>query len=115
MPTTINDKCFIDLLNQIFELEKKTERLKETHTLHRNIQKIKQLLESELFDDGSGYLYHNPKGEPYDETRSDCEANIIGESDKKLVIIDVIKPVIRLKRNGVAQVVQKAVVVVEGK
>jgi len=108
-----NQKIFLDLLNQIFEIEKKLERIQESNSISRNVNKLRELFETELNQQGVGLTYHNPLGEPYSETRTDCDASISGESTENLAIIEVIKPIIRLKQGGFNQIVQKAVVVVQ--
>lgn len=113
---------YLDLVNQIFEIEKKTSLLKEENSLHRNISKIKDLVENELFTNTGGVVglsYHNPIGEKYNETRTDCEASIAGDSSEHLRIIEVIKPIIYCNfsenQSTIKTIVQKAVVVVESK
>lgn len=106
-----------DIINQIFEIERKAEKLQESNSIQRNIDKLKDILENQisvLFPD-TGFIYENPVGEDYNETRTDCTASIAGESTENLVIIEVIKPIIRYKQNNMTQIVQKAVVVVQSK
>lgn len=111
-----SEKVFLDMLNQIFEIEKKLEKIQETNTIARNLTNIKNLFETRLYEKSqSGLTVHNPLGEAYDQTRLDCEANIAGESTENLVITEVIKPIIRFKQGGLNQIVQKAVVVVQSK
>lgn len=106
-------KIYLDMLNQIFEIEKKLERVQESNSINRNLNKLKELFETELYQQGSGLTYHNPIDEPYSETRFDCDASIAGESTENLVITEVIKPIIRFKQGGYNHIVQKAVVVVK--
>lgn len=101
--------AFIRIINQIFEIEKKANKLQETNSIGRNFRRIKQELEE------MGIRYHNPTGEAYDETRTDCEASISGTSTQSLVITEVIKPIIRLEKDGFTQIIQRGIVVVEGK
>lgn len=112
-------KVYLDIINQIFEIEKKTASIQEPHTIYRNINKLKEILESDLGNPNSGepegFVFHNPLGEPFNETRTDCEASISGTSTDNLEIIEVIKPIIRYKKGGRNLIVQKAVVVVESK
>lgn len=100
---------YLYLINQVFDMERKVDRLSEKNSLSRNIDRIKSKF-SEL-----GLEVFNPMGEPYNETRTDCEANIAGESSEGLVITDVIKPIVRLRSGGASLIVQKAVVIVEEK
>lgn len=108
-----SQKFFLDILNQIFEIEKKLERIQENNSISRNLNKIKEIFETEIYQEGSGLIYENPIGEPYNETRFDCEASIAGESTENLVITEVIKPIIRYKQGGISNIVQKAIVVVQ--
>ena len=90
---------YLDLVNQVFEIEKKANSIQETNSIHRNIKRLKDLLENELFRVGAverevGISYHNPLGEKYDETRTDCEASIAGSDTENLEIVEVIKPII---------------------
>jgi hypothetical protein len=96
-----------NVLNQVFEMEKKLRRLDNGEVLQRNIERMKEGFES------LGLVYHNPINEKYDETRTDCEANISGDSVENLHVIEVIKPIIRFKKEGLNIIVQKAIVIVE--
>jgi hypothetical protein len=82
-------------MNQIFEIEKKATNLKEDNSIQRNINKMKGIIEEEFFKDITiGLSYHNPLGESYNDTRTDCEATIAGTEVENLEIIEVIKPII---------------------
>lgn len=98
---------YLYLINQVFDMERKVERLTEKHSLSRNLDRMK----SKFAD--LGLEISNPMGEPYNETRTDCEANIAGDGTEGLVITDVIKPIVRLRNGDVALIVQKAVVIAE--
>lgn len=100
---------FIYLINQVFDMERKVAKLTESNSLARNLDRIKN-----KFQD-LGLEMANPLGESYDETRTDCEANIAGSSTDNLVITDVIKPIVRLRQGDSSLIVQKAVVIVESK
>ena len=104
----------LNLLNQVFEIEKKVARLDDPGTIGRNVRRMKDMFENDLSASG-GFAYDDPTGQPYDETRTDCEATIIGESTEGLVIVDVIKPIVRYTANGFSQIVQRAVVTVESR
>jgi len=109
-------EVLLDIVNQIFEIERKVEKLQESNSIQRNVDKLKEILESQitsLFANEVGFVYENPIGQKYDETRTDCEASIAGENTEDLVIIEVIKPIIRFKQNNMTQIVQKAIVVVQ--
>lgn len=108
-----SSKVYLEMINQIFEIEKKVDKLSERNSISRNISRLQDILEN--LQDGVGFIYHNPIDEPYDETRLDCDANIAGESAENLVITEVIKPIIRYKQGGHTRIVQKAVVIVQSK
>jgi hypothetical protein len=108
----------LDVLNQVFEIEKKVQKLSEENSIHRNLRKLRS-----RFEEGyplaigqslvrAGLTYQDPTGEPYDETRTDCEASIAGGSAENLRIVETIKPIIRLQHGAVSLIVQRAVVVV---
>jgi len=106
-------KPIIFILNQIFEIEKKLVKIKEKNSIMRNVEKLKEYFETGFLGMDLSITYHNPIGEKYDETRTDCEASIAGTSDEDLVITEVIKPIIRIKQHGRTFIIQRAVVIVE--
>ena len=95
------------LINQIFEIENKVKQENLDDKFERNFNRIKQTFEDE------GYTYHNPIGEKYTETRTDCEASISGNLGNNLQIVQVIKPIIHRHENGATTIVQKGIVIVE--
>ena len=99
-------KQIINIINQVFEIEKKT-GANSTSNIQRHLDRIKAEL-AEL-----GYDYHNPVNEKWDETRTDCEANVAGSLKNKMLITEVIKPVVHQKTDGAKKIIQKAIVVVE--
>ena len=112
---------YLDFVNQIFEIEKKSINLNEENSILRNVNKIKALIEDEFFK-GSimiGLSYHNPIGESYSDTRTDCEATIAGGGVDNLEIIEVIKPIIfyAYRESQIIKkvIVQQAVVIVQQK
>ena len=114
-------QAYLDFINQIFEIEKKATNLKEDNSIQRNINKLKAILEEEFFKGSStiGLTYHNPLGEVYSDTRTDCEATIAGIEVENLEIIEVIKPIIfyAYQENGktLKVIVQPAVVIAKSK
>ena len=112
-------KLYLDLVNQIFEIEKKAAQIQESNSIQRNVNKLKEILENDLGGQSGGepqgFIYYNPLGEDYNETRTDCEASIAGTRTDNLEIIEVIKPIIRYRKGRMNIIVQKAVVVVESK
>ena len=115
------NQAYLDFINQIFEIEKKSSNLKEDNSIQRNINKMKGIMEGEFFKGTStiGLSYHNPLGESYSDTRTDCEATISGTSVENLEIIEVIKPIIfyAFQENDKTMkiIVQPAVVIVQSK
>jgi hypothetical protein len=112
-------KPYFELLDQLFEVERKLEMIEESNSISRNLNKMKDIFETSLFSKSTssdiGLIYHNPIGESYNETRSDLEASIAGNSTENLVITEVIKPIIRQKSGESTFIVRKGVVVVESK
>ncbi len=117
-------QAYLDLVNQIFEIERKVSQIKEDNSIVRNINKLKDLMESELFtvrgnESTIGLTYHNPIGENYSDTRTDCEASIAGTNTENLVIVEVIKPIVfyTYSESGkvLKNIAQKAVVIVKSK
>jgi hypothetical protein len=109
-------QSYLDLLNQVFEIEKKASQLQEPNSISRNINKIKEIFGSIFSSDAdgeAGLSYHNPIGERYNETRTELEASISGGSAEQLFIKEVIKPIIRYRKGGMNAIAQKGVVVVE--
>lgn len=115
MDTIKIPKHFPFVLNQLFEIESKLKTIKEPNSIQRNIDRIKEYLETSALSDGQGLIYHNPIGEPYKETRADCEATISGNSHENLEIIEVLKPIIYFKYANTQTIIQKAVVIVQSK
>lgn len=114
-------QSYLDFMNQIFEIEKKAINLKEENSIQRNINKMKGIMEEEFFKGTStiGLSFHNPLGEAYNDTRTDCEATISGSSVESLEIIEVIKPIIffayQENDKTLKSIVQPAVVIVQSK
>ena len=120
----IKTDSLFNLMDQVFEIEQKLEVIKEPNSIKkRNISRIKDIFKN-IFknihatpsEPNCGLSYHNPIiGEKYDETRTDLEASIAGESTKDLVIKEVNKPIIRFRAPGIDRIVRKGVVVVGSK
>jgi len=112
-------KPYFELLDQLFEIERKLENIEESNSIARNLNKMKDIFETNLFSISTsseiGFTYHNPIGESYNETRLDLEASIAGNSTENLIIKEVIKPIIRYKSGGSTLIARKGVVVVESK
>ncbi len=100
-------KEWLFVINQIFEMENKVSKLAENNSLQRNLDKIKIMLTD------MGLTFENPIGQKFDETRTDCEASITGNSTENLEIVEVLKPIVRLSQNGVSAIAQKGLVIVK--
>jgi hypothetical protein len=111
-------KPYFELLDQLFEVERKLDKIQEEHNIGRNLNKMKDIFEN-FFSNSSGadvgFTYHDPIGEQYNETRLDLEASIAGNSSENLIVTEVIKPIIRYKSGGSTLIARKGVVVVESK
>ena len=106
-------KHYLFLLNQIFEIEQKTAKIHEQNSIQRNIDRLKGFFETEALAENQGLIYHNPIGESFDETRTDCEATISGTGHENLKIIEVIKPIIYVKYSNTQMIAQKGIVIVQ--
>ncbi len=100
-------KQHLKIINQVFEIEKKLADKPDSESMRRNVDRIKNYF-WEL-----GLQIHNPQGERYNETRTDCEASIAGVSTQNLYVQEVIKPIVTQQQGAQAIIVQKGVVVVQ--
>jgi hypothetical protein len=62
-----------------------------------------------------GYFIHDPMQEKYAESRTDCDANIVGKLSNNMVVTQVIKPIIYQTIDGAKTIVQKGIVMIESK
>jgi hypothetical protein len=100
-------KILVKIFNQLFEIQKKTEGKPELTGIIRNLTRIHEYM-GEM-----GLSFHNPLGEIYNETRTDCEADIVGELSDKMVISEVIKPIIYFGNESQRTIVQRGIVIVQ--
>ena len=112
-------KLYENLIDQIFEIEKKTEKIQESNSINRNINNLKDIFTNinsyvNSYETG-GYVYHNPIGEPFEDTRIDCTATIAGESSNNLIVSEVIKPIIYYRKGDINIIIRKGVVVLSSK
>lgn len=98
----MTEKTIIEIINQLFEIEKKRKQF-GYDKIDRNIERMKHLIDTE----GFGY---QPTGELYNETRIDCQATILKDSEP-YIISDTVKPIIYSKADHI--IVQQARVIVQ--
>jgi hypothetical protein len=115
MQTIKVPKQYLFMLNHVFEIEQKIGKIQEPNSVQRNIDRIKEFFENDALTEGQGLFYHNPSGEKFDETRTDCEATISGSGHDNLEIIEVIKPIIYIKYGQTQMIAQKGIVIVQSK
>ena len=119
-------KSILTALNQLYELERKLTKQDDTANLRRNVGKIKDAFAEEGLpanDSGGqrriGLVYEDPLAQTFNETRTDLEATISGSGTERLVVVEVIKPIIRaILRDSAGEfswVVQKGIVIVESR
>lgn len=96
----------IQLINQVFEISQKIEQEQLAAKFERNFNKIYTLFEEE------GLYCINPLGEKYSDSRTDCEASIVGAGGQ-MKISKVIKPILYRQQQGQMVLVQKGIVIVE--
>ena len=120
-------KCILTALNQLYDIERKLAKAGDVANISRNVEKIRDAFAEDGLtsaDIGGGVLsvrlvYEDPMGQVFKETRTDLEASISGTSTSDLVVVEVIKPIIRVvMRDGAGEfskVVQKGIVVVESR
>jgi len=116
-------RCFLTVLNQLYELERKVKRHDDPTGLSRHVGKIRDAFYEEGFPNGdhscTRLAYEDPMGQPFNETRTDLDATIAGSGTEDLVVVEVIKPIIRVIVSGGAcdssTIVQQGVVVVESR
>jgi hypothetical protein len=102
-------KWVLQTLNNVYDMERKLGLHGDPANLRRNIERIKEAFELEKV------FYDDPMGQPFNETRTDLEASITGTGADDLIVVEVIKPVVRVGERAFSRVVQKGIVVVQSK
>ena len=105
-------KWLLTVMNNLYEIERKLTIHGDTGNAARNVERIKEAFAAE---EGLRLFYEDPFGQPFKETRIDLEASISGTSTENLIVAEVIKPIIRCGPSELSRVVQKGIVVVEGR
>jgi hypothetical protein len=105
----INDipRSVLTVLNQAFELERKLAKADDPSKFQRPLEKLKEAFDT----DDVYFVIEDPIHQKYDITRTDVEATIVGPGHESLVIIEVLKPIIKMTSNGVSRIIQKGVVI----
>lgn len=104
----MSQQLWARMANLVFELEKKLID-NDSPGIKRTVTRMKDVL------DEAGILILNPMGEPYQETRTDLEANITSPVRGALFVVDVIKPVLYAQEQQGKILLQKGVVIVGSK
>jgi hypothetical protein len=102
-------KGFLNILNHLYEIERKLMLYGDVGNARRNLERIK-----EEFQNTFSLSYEDPMSQTVKDTRTDLEFSISGLSTSNLVVTEVIKPIIRVGKPEISRVVQKGVVVVQG-
>jgi len=100
-------KYVLTVLNQTFELERRLSKLDDSDRFVRPIERLKEAFDS----DDTQFVIEDPINQKYEITRTDVEATITGTAHEGLVITEVLKPIIKLTRNGISRIIQKGVVI----
>lgn len=98
-------KNYLNLINQFFEIKSKI----ADQSIERNLNKIMAIFNEE------GFTIIDPTNEKYAESRTDCEASIVGNISSSMIITKTLKPIIYQNVDGKMQLIQKAIVIVEKK
>lgn len=97
----------IQIINQIVEIQQKLKQDNLENRYERNLNRLYNIIEEE------GFICKNPLGEKYNDSRTDCEANIVGKEGKNMIITQVIKPIVYKQEVSGPVLVQKGIVIVE--
>lgn len=100
------DKLTLILINQLFEIERKLVT-KQVNIVDRNLDRIKHDLEE------NGIKVIDPTGEKYEDTRTDCQASIVGDLGRNMVITRTMKPIVISNGPNGMELVQRGTVIVE--
>jgi hypothetical protein len=107
------------VLNQLYALRRRLRNCRELPDgALRPLDRIEEHLRSSLhapgvLPDGYGLVVDEPgPGQAYDECCTDLEAEVVGEGEGPLVVVDVVRPIIRLTAEGRTYIIQRGRVVV---
>jgi hypothetical protein len=102
-------KYLLGIANNVYEIERKVHVHGDAGNISRNVSRLKDCLTD------AGLVIEDPMGQMYKETRTDLDASISGTSVDDLCVTEVIKPIVRWVDGGYSSVVQRGIVIVEGK
>lgn len=105
----------LKIMNNLYEIDRKLALHGDAGNAMRNVDKIKDAICDNIGDSDFEIFYEDPMGQIFRETRTDLDATITGNSSEDLYVVEVIKPIIRIRSPGFAQVIQKGSVVVASK
>ena len=108
----------LKIMNNLYEIERKLALHGDTGNVLRNVDKIKDACSScdiDFRDNDYEIFYEDPMGQLFKETRTDLDAAITGNSTEDLYVVEVIKPIIRVRSSKYSHVIQKGSVVVASK
>jgi hypothetical protein len=110
MPVIEVPKWALTAMNNLSEMERKISISGDPSNLKRNIERIRDALEGEV-----RIFFEDPMGQPFNETRTDLDATITGTGTDDLVVVEVLKPIVRVGTREYSRVVQKGIVFVESR
>lgn len=102
----------LNILNRIFELEKRLGDTTEKPAVARNFERLRRQFEEALPGDAGGLFLHDPYGEKYSDTRTDLYADTAGTGEGPLRIVETLKPIVYLRGNGENRIVQRGIVII---
>ena len=102
----ITETTLLKTINQLHEVKRQATK-ENNQPILRASQRVATYLEED------GIIVHDPIGEAYNISRTDCEANLLSEKTEHLYISEVIKPMVYWIKEGRREIIQRAVVIVE--
>ena len=104
-----NYTTWCNIINQLHSLDTRARQSADSEFYKRRIERIHDLLKEIQL------LVHDPLGEIYTSTRTDCEAILEGELSDSMTIVEVIKPIIYFSQGETRRLIQPGVVLVKAK
>ncbi len=104
-----NYTTWCNIINQLHSLDARARQSADSDFYRRRIERIHDLLKDIQL------IVHDPLGESYSSTRTDCEAILEGDLTESLTIVEVIKPIVYYTQGETRRLIQPGVVLVKGK